>query len=264
MRTYKFYPLFLYILLISVQGLIAQDLSAFKKEQLVEKLDTLPYRILLPLNYSQTSHYPLVVFLHGSGERGNDNEAQLTHGAGTFLNNDIRQRYPAVVVFPQCASKGYWHDIQSEMTADGRKITYSPNAENNAQQQLLSRLLDHLLSEYNVDRSRIYVGGLSMGAMGTFELVRRHPDTFAAAFAICGGANTEIADQICETPWWIFHGEDDPVVPQGESKKIHDALLVEGASVRLTIYPEVQHESWNNAFKEPDLFPWLFKQQLKK
>ena len=101
-----------------------------------------------------------------------------------------------------------------------------------------------------------------MGGMGTFEIVRRMPNTFAAAFAICGGANTETAPQLANTNWWIFHGAKDPIVPVKHSKEMASALMAAGASVKLTIYPEAGHDSWTNAFAEPHLIGWLFTNRM--
>ena len=106
--------------------------------------------------------------------------------------------------------------------------------------------------------SSMDVGGLSMGGMGTFELVARNPDYFAAAFPICGGGNPHWSNLLKRTPFWIFHGEDDGVVSVDFSRKMYEALSKEKASVRLTIYPKVNHNSWDNSFAEPDLMHWLF------
>ena len=123
---------------------------------------------------------------------------------------------------------------------------------------MVEKLLDFIEKKYSIDPTRRYVGGLSMGGMGTFELVARNPDYFAAAFPICGGGNPDWSDLLKTTPFWIFHGEDDGVVSVDFSRKMHEALSAEKASVRLTIYPEVNHNSWDNAFAEPDLMHWLF------
>ena len=123
---------------------------------------------------------------------------------------------------------------------------------------MVEKLLDFIEKKYSIDPTRRYVGGLSMGGMGTFELVARNPDYFAAAFPICGRGNSKWANLLKSTPFWIFHGEDDGVVSVDFSRKMHEALSAEKASVRLTIYPEVNHNSWDNAFAEPDLMHWLF------
>lgn len=111
-----------------------------------------------------------------------------------------------------------------------------------------------------VDEDRIYIGGLSMGAMGTFELVRRNPRRFAAAFAICGGANPAITRKLKRLPWWIFHGDADQVVPVRYSQAMVDAMKRQDIPVKFTVYPGVGHDSWTPTFKNPELLPWLFSQ----
>ncbi|MGI9553092.1 MAG: prolyl oligopeptidase family serine peptidase, partial [Aurantibacter sp.] len=122
----------------------------------------------------------------------------------------------------------------------------------------LQKLLSDLKSSYKIDEDRIYVGGLSMGGMGTFEIVRRNPDTFAAAFAICGGAHPKTAGAVKDIPWWVFHGDEDMIVDYEHSQNMVEELKKMGADVKFTTYEGVNHDSWNNAFSEPELIPWLF------
>ena len=126
--------------------------------------------------------------------------------------------------------------------------------------ELLSLLLRYVMETYPVKIDQVYVGGLSMGGMGTFELVRRNPKIFAAAFPICGGANPLIAKEIKATKWWVFHGAKDDIVPASFSQKMVMALQKQNASVKFNLYPEANHNSWDAAFAEPDLLPWLFAQ----
>ncbi len=121
-------------------------------------------------------------------------------------------------------------------------------------------LLDYLLSSYPVKKKQVYVGGLSMGGMGTFEIVRRNPSLFAAAIPICGGGNTNVKRKMKKVDWWIFHGAKDASVPFQLSVQMYDALIEKGAKTKLTIYPEATHNSWDSAFAEPGLLPWLFAQ----
>jgi predicted peptidase len=117
------------------------------------------------------------------------------------------------------------------------------------------------MRKYPVDDERVYVGGLSMGGMGTFELVRRMPKTFAAAFPICGGANPATAKKMDDVDWWIFHGAKDDVVPPRHSEVMVKALKKEGANVKFTLYPNANHNSWDPAFTEPELLSWLFSKK---
>lgn len=238
----------------------AQDKTLYEKHWLINGNDTLPYRLLLPKNYDASKKYPLILFLHGSGERGNDNEAQLTHGWKLFLQDNVRDSFPAIVVFPQCGAKSFWSNVNVTYDSASQKRIWNfpTDGEPTTPMNLLLQLMSRLQTAYKLDKRRLYVGGLSMGGMGTFELVRRLPKTFAAALPICGGANTAIAKTIRRPKWWIFHGLADPAVPVGLSKSMADALVDAGAVVRLNLYPGVGHSSWDNAFAEPDLMRWIF------
>ncbi|WP_411031634.1 alpha/beta hydrolase-fold protein [Spongiimicrobium sp. 3-5] len=241
----------------SISQLHAQDLAAYEKRVFKQGKYTMPYRILFPDNYDQDKTYPLLLFLHGSGERGQDNEAQLIHGAKLFPQKEVREKFPAIVVFPQCPKESFW----SNQDRAGDKI-YRFNFHKKGKPTLamatVQKLLKNLRRTLSVDKDRIYVGGLSMGGMGTFEIVRRNPKTFAAAFPICGGANPEIAPMLTKVNWWVFHGEADNTVNYSYSQKMVDALKDEGGKVKFSLYPGVGHNSWDNAFAEPELLPWLF------
>ena len=246
----------LILLLISTTSVFSQE---FKEELLVHQNDTLPYRILIPENYNSQSPFPLLLFLHGAGERGSDNKSQLVHGSFLFKSEDFRNNYPTIVVFPQCPEKSSWANVKRNYDMlNGKKFDFFKEISENKQLIMVEKLLDFIEKKYSIDPTRRYVGGLSIGGMGTFELVARNPDYFAAAFPICGGGNPDWSDLLKTTPFWIFHGEDDGVVSVDFSRKMYEALGKEKASVRLTIYPEVNHNSWDNAFAEPDLMHWLF------
>ena len=246
---------------ISFNPINGQDLSEYKADMLTQKNDTLPYRILLPKNYNPNVKYPLIIFLHGSGERGKDNNLQLTHGADLFLKASVRQDYPAVVVFPQLADDHLWSSFEGSTSAD-TNFSYPEKPGKVKHQELLKALLKKLQKQFSLDSTRFYVGGLSLGGMGTFEIVYNNPKTFAAAFPICGGANPKIAKRLGKPSWWIFHGADDVVVPAKYSQQMFDALKAENVDVKLSIYPDVNHDSWTNAFAEPDLLKWLFSKSL--
>jgi len=244
----------------------AQDLSLFEKHWFVQSGDTLPYRLLLPENYDAAKKYPLVIFLHGRGESGTDNEKQLVHGASLFLRDSIRQQYPAIVVFPQCPANSYWSNVQNEISGSKngkRDFYFVPGGEASVAMKGLMGLIDNLLLRYKVQEQQVYVMGLSMGGMGTFELVRRKPGLFAAAIPICGGANPSTASSLVNTKWWIFHGGKDDVVLPSFSQKMADALKRAKATVKFTLYPDANHNSWDPCFAEPGLLAWLFAQKKK-
>jgi predicted peptidase len=236
----------------------AQDLSAYKKEILIDGADTLKYRILYPQNFDATKKYPVVLFLHGRGESGNDNEKQLTHGAKMFLSNEFRAKYPSIVIFPQCAEESYWANVEIETINTKRFFNFLNGGAPTKSMSLLLKLTDRISKQTYTDQHKIYVGGLSMGGMGTFEILRRKPYTFAAAFAICGGDNVANIKKYKNLPLWIFHGGMDDVVNPQLSYNIYKALKNIGHEPKFTLYPKANHNSWDSAFAEPGLIDWLF------
>lgn len=240
--------------------LMAQNNTDYLKKQFInDDLDTLSYRILLPEKYDSSKEYPFILILHGSGERGNDNELQLTHGASLFLKASVRKSYPAFVVFPQCFADDYWSNVNVEVDNNNERVfRFAANGSPTKPMKMLQQLTISLLEKYSIDMNRVYVGGLSMGGMGTFEIVSRNPDLFAAAFPICGGAHPDTAEKLINTNWWVFHGEKDNVVPHQLSIVMANAIKSAGGNVKFTLYPEANHDSWTAAFAEPELLPWLF------
>lgn len=236
----------------------AQNNDAYKKEYFIKKGDTLPYRILLPKNYDPAKKYPLLLFLHGSGERGKDNSSQLMHGANLFAQDENRNAHPAIVVFPQCRANSSWARIGVEGEGADREFVFYEKSKPTQDMLLLEGLLKYLKKNYKLERGQLYVGGLSMGGMGTFELVRRNPRMFAAAFPICGGANPKIGKRLRKSSWWVFHGTDDKSVPEKYSAQMVEAMEKEGINVKYSVYPGVGHNSWDNAFAEPELLTWIF------
>ncbi|MFI5452057.1 prolyl oligopeptidase family serine peptidase [Pedobacter sp. UC225_61] len=243
---------------VTISSTFAQDLSKYKKENFIQGTDTLKYRILYPENFDATKKYPVVFFLHGSGERGNDNEKQLTHGAKLFLKEEFRKTNPAIVIFPQCEENGYWSNVEIEEVSGKRFFTFQKGGEPTKPMALLLKLTDHFLNQSFVNKSKVYVGGLSMGGMGTFEILRRKPHTFAAAFAICGGDNPANAKKYKNVPLWIFHGGLDDVVNPQLSYNVYRELKKLGHEPKYTIYLKANHNSWDSTFAEPNLLPWLF------
>lgn len=250
------------IILLFSNASFGQDFSLYKKHLFINNGDTLPYRLLLPENYNASKKYPLIFFMHGAGERGNDNERQLTHGGKLFLDAATRKNYPAIVVFPQCPQKSFWSNVAFSIDTAGRRVFgFNPEAAPTSAMVLAQALLNKLLGSLPVEKTQVYAIGLSMGGMGTFEIVARNPEMFAAAVPICGGANPASVAQMKNTNWWIFHGAKDDVVPPDLSRQMHEALLKVNANVKLTMYPEANHNSWDSAFTEPELLPWLFTQR---
>lgn len=251
--------------LFAVQTALAQT-ELYEKRIYTHGKDTLRYRVLFPEGYDASQKYPLVLFLHGAGERGNNNEDQLKHGSKLFTNAEVRKKYPAIVLFPQCGRDDFWARVARNPEKDTLGGIEFPTTEPMGKAlNLVSLLLDSLVTTEKVDSRKVYIGGLSMGGMGTFEMLWRKPGFFAAAFPICGGGNPETAKLYGRKfPIWIFHGGSDPVVRVSNSRIMVKALKATRAKVKYTEYPGVGHNSWDNAFAEPDLIPWLFKQQAKR
>lgn len=224
---------------------------------------TLPYQVMFPENYEASKQYPLVIFLHGAGERGNDNLKQLTHGR-QFLTDHFRSVYPAIVIAPQCPADSFWANVERH-ELDGRMtLVFGLTDEATRPMHTLMALIRHWIASGKVDTRRIYIGGLSMGGMGTLELLWRMPDTFTAAFPICGGGDTnKLGFYAGHTAVWLFHGDADSVVPVRNSRVIYEQLKALGGDVRYTEYPDVNHNSWDRVFEEPDLVPWLFEHRKK-
>ncbi|MEP6847045.1 MAG: prolyl oligopeptidase family serine peptidase [Panacibacter sp.] len=219
------------------------------------KGDTLNYRMLYP-DYDTMRKYPLVIFLHGSGERGNDNEAQLKWGVLNFATDQMMAAHPAVVVAPQCPEGMGWSNFsQGKNIAD---MHLQPNP--SKPMEMVMALIQELIKTAPVDTNRIYITGLSMGGFGTYDAIERYPHLFAAAMPVCGGGDVSKAASIAQIPIWNFHGAEDAAVDPLYSAEMMNALMKAGAHPGFTQYPEVGHFSWLAAYSDPLALEWLFRQ----
>jgi predicted peptidase len=203
------------------------------------------YVLFVPHDYKGDKEYPLILFLHGAGERGDDGEAQVKQGIGNaikFKGKD--KKFPFIVIFPQCAAKGNWK-------ADG------PDA------RRALAILDHTQKTYKVDGKRVYLTGLSLGGYGTWSLAEAFPDKWAAIVPICGGGNPQMAYKIKDIPCWCFHGDKDGAVKVEKSREMIKALREVGGSPRYSEFPFVGHNSWDCAYVTEELYPWLLSHKLK-
>lgn len=240
----------------------ANNHDLYEKQYFIEGDDTLFCRILSPLHFTTGKKYPLIVVLHGSGERGNDNDAQLKWGSDLFLDSAHRENFPAIVVFPQCPADSSWSVRIKGKSQDSGYFKFPMDEPPTKPLRMVMNFIDTLAKGGTVDPKRIYIGGLSMGGFGTFEILWRRPKTFAAAFPICGGGNPASAKIYGRNfPIWVFHGTDDDAVPVVNSRIMVDALRKAKAKIKYTEYPGVKHDSWKNAFAEPEFLPWLFAQK---
>lgn len=238
-----------------------EDDQAFQSRSITIGATEYSFRIFTPKGWSRKRHWPVILFLHGAGERGDDNMAQTRVGIGPAI---LRQRdsFPAVVVLPQCPKNRWW--TEPDMQA------------------LALKALDQTSKEFKGDSKRTYLTGLSMGGYGSWVMAADNPKKFAALAVICGGVRPpprislpqgsfglassadpygEVAGRIRKTPVWIFHGGADPVVPVSESRKMVEALKAKIGNTRYNEYEGVGHNSWDRAYAEPELFTWLLSQK---
>lgn len=198
----------------------------------------MPYRFLAPRNYDAATIYPVHIFLHGIGERGTDNEKQLSAGAIYFQADSVRKKYPAFIVYPQCPTNLYW--FSEEMLST------------------LEAFVDSLKSLHE-GKNQISIGGFSMGGYGTFAMVAAYPDLFEAAIAIAGDGDETQAERMVKTRWQLFAGAKDLIVPSARTEKMARALESAGASVYFKLYPTADHNTTlHQAFLEADFYRWIF------
>ncbi|MDO6760000.1 prolyl oligopeptidase family serine peptidase [Tamlana sp. 2_MG-2023] len=248
------------ILLVFYTSLsFCQDDKSFDSKFFIHHSDTLNYRILMPKNFDASKQYPVVLMLHGAGERGSDNIAQLTHGSKLFTTKESRRHFQSIVIFPQCPKDSYWANVQIDRSSNPLVINFPSNTTPTKPMALVMALLDDMVLKSYVNKNQIYVGGLSMGGMGTFEILYRKPELFAAAIAICGAGNPENTKEYAKsTPLWVFHGANDNVIDPQESLNMVSGILKYGGKPNFTLYAKDNHNSWDSAFAEPELLSWLF------
>jgi len=219
------------------------------------KGDTLKYRMLVP-DYDPGRKYPLIIFLHGAGERGDDNDAQLKWGVINFATDQMMAAHPAIVIAPQCPKNISWSNFLRTPNTTEMSLLADPSKP----MELVIGLVRQLMQNGTVDTNRIYITGLSMGGFGTFDAIERYPNLFAAAVPVCGGGDVSKAASIAHIPMWIVHGAEDATVNPFNSLNIVEALMKAGAHPGYTQYPEVGHFSWLGAYSDPLIIAWLFRQ----
>jgi predicted peptidase len=217
----------------------------------------MPYLLLKPKGFELNKAYPLVLFYHGAGERGDDNHSQWRNGVEVFQRPENREKFPCFVVAPQCPVKKQWVNVP--WGADSEVQPAEPSAE----LTLSLQILRSVEQEFNIDRNRLYVAGISMGGYATWDVITRYPDLFAAAVPVCGGGDEKQAAKIKDLPIWAFHGGEDKTVKTIRTQNMIAAIKAAGGNPRYTQYPGVGHGSWGPAFKEPQLLAWMFEQKRK-
>jgi len=213
------------------------------------------YRLLAPAAPEAGAAYPLVVFLHGAGERGRDNEKQLKYLPTWMAEPSLRERHPCYLLAPQCREDERWADVS---WADKKSTPQGPPTTD-----LLAAVaaMQTVISREAVDPARIYLTGLSMGGFGTWDLAARQPQRFAAILPICGGGDEATAPRLAKLPIWCFHGDADQVVAVDRSRSMIAAIKAAGGSPKYSELPGVGHDSWTPAYRDPAVLDWLFAQR---
>ncbi len=253
----------LFLLLFAVNARAGE--TGFLDRIVKDGNETYRYQVYVPRDWNKNQKWPVILFLHGAGERGDDGLIQTEVGIGTAIRRYV-DRFPAIVVLPQCRKNLWWlHQSMQEQAI---------------------KALEQSVKEFNGDTDRLYLTGISMGGYGTWSIAAKNPGRFAALAPVCGGIRPPVraaaslpeemknidpnldpyaqsAKKIGQTPVWIFHGGEDNVVPTEESRKMNEALKTAGGNVKYTEYESVGHNSWDKAYAEMELMKWMLEQRLK-
>lgn len=201
----------------------------------------LNYWLYLPKDYAnENEKWPLMIFLHGAGERGSDINRVKLHGPPKLI--EAGRDFEFIIASPQCPANQWWTNRVEHVMA----------------------LIDEIVDTYQVDENRIYLTGLSMGGFGTWTIASVYPERFAAIAPICGGGQPYLAGSLKNVPVWAFHGADDPVVPLRRSQEMVEAVNRTGGTAKLTVYPGVQHDSWTETYNNDKLYEWLLSHSKKQ
>ncbi len=228
------------VLSLWASALLCASLSAAGPRQKPERLQkeikvSLDYLLYLPVEYDRKGSWPLMLFLHGAGERGDNLNLVKTHGPPKLIEEG--RDFPFIVASPQCPRGQTWRPYE------------------------LSALVDDLVEHYKVDRDRIYVTGLSMGGTGTWALAAYSPNRFAALVPISCTGDSASARRLANVPIWMFNGAKDPGVPVSAARDTVDGLKRRGSAIRFTVYPNAGHDAWTATYKNPELYTWLLSQR---
>jgi predicted peptidase len=261
LRKLRWHLWFLPVLMVLLAAASAQAKKAetgFLDRTVTVKGTSYKYVVFVPEDWSAKRNWPVILFLHGAGERGDDGVIQSEVGIGTAIRRH-RERFPAIVVMPQCRKDVWWS--------------------NSPMDDMAIAALEAATKEFRGDKNRTYLTGLSMGGYGTWYLAAKYPGRFAAIAPICGGIlppdesrkhvagetgpYTEAAKKIgSKTPTWIFHGGSDPVVPPAESQNMNEAMKALGGEVHYSEYPGVGHDSWVKAYDDEETMKWMLSKSL--
>ena len=246
------------VLLCSLCQVHSQEKREFLDRIFISQTgQTLPYKIIYPDNFKPSESYPVLLFLHGAGERGTDNDKQVAHGRNRFMTDDALR--DVIFLAPQCPVEDYWVNVVRTTNLNehlNRKFPYQSPISSSL--LAAKELLDAMISLGFVDVDRIYGAGISMGAMGILDMAMRYPDLFAAVQPICGGVNVDRTKEFNgKTAFRFFHGLKDDIVLPKFAQENCAALKATGVEAVIIEYPYANHNSWDPAFAEDDFFTWL-------
>jgi predicted peptidase len=219
--------------------------------------ETFRYLVLRPLEVKPGETYPLVLFLHGAGERGDDPAKVRIHFPELWARAEHRKKFPCFLIVPQCREGEQW------VNAPWTDVKTTPMAREPSEMlDMAMKVLDKSLKEFPIDKTRVYLTGLSMGGYGSWELAMRRPEVFAALAPICGGGDETHAAKLKDIPIWTAHGDADTVVPVERSRRMVQAVKDAGGNVHYDEYPKLGHNSWTPAYTDANgVVPWMFMQQ---
>lgn len=214
------------------------------------------WRLLKPDTIEPGKKYPVILFLHGAGERGTDNQKQLLYLPEWISTPEMKKKYPCFLIAPQCRPNKKWAEV------DWGAKDASPLPKLSDQMQVAIKALEEVLAKQPCDKQRVYLTGLSMGGYGSWDLACRHPEWFAAVVPVCGGGDDREAAKLTRLPVWAWHGDKDTAVPVERSRKMIAAIKAAGGEPKYSELPGVGHNSWNQAYQgEESCLEWLFQQK---
>ena len=231
----------------------------FEKKEITRNGYTLKYRLYIPKNYDCGEKYPLMVFLHGAGERGNDNTAQLTHGLQLMFNDVTSPVYDSIIIVPQCPADSQW------VLTPWEKGNYSAaDVPESRELEMVCAAIDEIRDFCNVDDDRIYITGISMGGFGSWDMLMRHGARFAAGMPVCGGGDPSYARLLKRIPIRTFHGSDDDAVPVNGTRRMYAAIRREGGDdIEYTEFEGCGHGIWDMVYSDRRNVDWLYSQSRK-
>ncbi len=243
------------ILILCCHSNCSRKYTCHKQMEKIQHIEVgMPYTVFFPSTIKKDKKYPLILFLHGAGERGDDNQRQMKHVVPYLISDTIQQKFSSIILVPQCPEDDYWAPVKrGEWTMlNNGAITMS--------MEKVVQILKKISLDKRVDQSKIYVIGLSMGGFGTCDIISRYPELFAAAVPICGGADLTKVNKFKDVPIWAFHGALDQVVSVKLSRDLISGLQQVGGIPIYTEYHDSGHNIWDAAVRDPKLLPWLFSQ----